>query len=86
MAFEKDLFEELVKALERAEKNQTADMSGSIKDERKHRLVRFLEEVPAFLGFLLLYPELHRVRPHIQSFLLHNAHPRKQQIYYTQKE
>jgi len=51
MAFEKDLFEELVKALERAEKNQSADMSGSVKDERKHRLVRFLEEVPAFLGF-----------------------------------
>jgi len=51
MAFEKDLFEELVKALERAEKNQVADMSGSVKDERKHRLVRFLEGVPAFLGF-----------------------------------
>jgi len=51
MAFEKDLFEELVKALERAEKNQVADMSGSVKDERKHRLVRFLDDVPAFLGF-----------------------------------
>jgi DNA replication initiation complex subunit (GINS family) len=51
LAFEKDLFEELVKALERAEKNQAADMSGSVKDERKHRLVRFLEDVPAFLGF-----------------------------------
>ena len=51
MVFEKDLFEELVKALERAEKNQVADMSGSVKDERKHKLVRFLEEVPAFLGF-----------------------------------
>jgi len=50
LVFEKDLFEELVKALERAEKNQSADMSGSVKDERKHRLVRFLEDVPAFLG------------------------------------
>jgi DNA replication initiation complex subunit (GINS family) len=51
LSFEKDLFEELVKALERAEKNQVADMSGSVKDERKHRLVRFLEDVPEFLGF-----------------------------------
>jgi len=50
LGFEKDLFEELVKSLERAEKNQSADMSGSVKDERKHRLVRFLEEVPEFLG------------------------------------
>jgi DNA replication initiation complex subunit (GINS family) len=50
MAFEKDLFEELVKSLERAEKNQNADMSGSVKDERRHRLVRFLEDVPEFLG------------------------------------
>ena len=50
LSFEKDLFEELVKALERAEKNQAADMSGSVKDERKHRLVRFLKDVPEFLG------------------------------------
>jgi len=50
LSFEKDLFEELVKALERAEKNQVADMSGLVKDERKHRLVRFLEDVPEFLG------------------------------------
>jgi len=50
LSFEKDLFEELVKSLERAEKNQVADMSGSVKDERKHRLVRFLEDVPEFLG------------------------------------
>ena len=51
LAFEKELFEELVKALEKAEKNQVADMSGSVSNERKHKLVRFLEEVPAFLGF-----------------------------------
>jgi DNA replication initiation complex subunit (GINS family) len=50
LGFEKDLFEELVKSLERAEKNQNADMSGSVKDERRHRLVRFLEDVPEFLG------------------------------------
>ncbi len=51
LGFEKDLFEELVKALERADKNQVMDMSESVKDERKHRLVRFLEDVPEFLGF-----------------------------------
>jgi DNA replication initiation complex subunit (GINS family) len=51
LSYEKDLFEEVVKSLERAEKNQSADMSGAQKDERKHRLVRFLEDVPEFLGF-----------------------------------
>ena len=51
LGFEKDLFEELVKSLERAEKNQVADMSGTVKDERNHQLVRFLENVPEFLGF-----------------------------------
>jgi len=51
LPFEKELFEELVKALERAEKNQSADMSGESANERKHRLVRFLEDVPEFLGF-----------------------------------
>ena len=50
LSFEKDLFEELVRALERAEKNQTADMSGATKDMRAHKLVRFLEDVPEFLG------------------------------------
>ena len=50
LGFEKDLFEELVKALERAEKNQVADMNGGGKKaERKHRLVRFLDDVPEFL-------------------------------------
>ena len=51
LGFEKDLFEELVKSLERAEKNQIADMSGDVKNERNHRLVRFLEDVPEFLSF-----------------------------------
>jgi len=51
LGFEKDLFEELVKALERAEKNQSADMNGAAKDERKNVLVRFLDDVPEFLGF-----------------------------------
>ena len=51
LGFEKDLFEELVKSLERAEKNQTVDMTGKSKDESSHRLVRFLEDVPEFLDF-----------------------------------
>jgi DNA replication initiation complex subunit (GINS family) len=51
LGFEKDLFEELVKALERAEKNQVADMSGSGKEaECRHRLVRFLDDVSEFLN------------------------------------
>jgi hypothetical protein len=51
LGFEKDLFEELVKALERAEKNQTGEMNGGGKDiECAHRLVRFLEDVPEFLN------------------------------------
>jgi DNA replication initiation complex subunit (GINS family) len=51
LSFEKDLFEEIVKSLERAEKNLSADMVGSNSDERKHELVRFLENVPEFLDF-----------------------------------
>ena len=51
MPFEKELFEELVKALEKAEKNQNDDMSGTVNSEQKYRLVRFLEDVPEFLGF-----------------------------------
>ena len=51
LAFEKDLFEEVVKSLERAEKNRGDDMNGSSKNEMKNRLVRFLEEVSEFLDF-----------------------------------
>ncbi len=51
LGFEKDLFEELVKALERAEKNQVAEMNGGGKGQTcKHRLVRFLDDVPEFLN------------------------------------
>lgn len=51
LGFEKDLFEELVKALERAEKNQVADMNGGGKEaECRHRLVRFLDDVSEFLN------------------------------------
>ena len=51
LSFEKDLFEEVVKSLERAEENMNAEMNGAQKDELKHKLVRFLEEVPEFLDF-----------------------------------
>ncbi len=51
LGFEKDLFEELVKSLERAEKNQLGEMSGGGKDkECRHRLVRFLTDVDEFLN------------------------------------
>jgi DNA replication initiation complex subunit (GINS family) len=51
LSFEKDLFEELVRSLEKAEENMNADMMGAAQSERKHRLVRFLEDVPEFIGF-----------------------------------
>lgn len=51
MSYEKDLFEEVVRSLEKSEKNLNADMSGAQKDERRHKLVRFLEDVPEFLDF-----------------------------------
>jgi len=51
LSFEKDLFEEIVKSLDRAEKNCTADMEGAAKDERKNFLVKFTEDVPEFLNF-----------------------------------
>jgi DNA replication initiation complex subunit (GINS family) len=51
LGFEKDLFEELVKSLERAEKNQVSDMSGDGKEKAcKHQLVRFLDDVVEFLN------------------------------------
>ena len=51
LGFEKDLFEEVVKSLERSEKSLSEDMSGTTTNEMKNRLVRFLEDVPEFLGF-----------------------------------
>jgi hypothetical protein len=48
--YEKDLFETVTKALEAAEKDRAVEMSGDVKTDFKHRLVRFLEEVPAFLN------------------------------------
>lgn len=51
LSFEKDLFEEIVKSLERAETNMNSDMISTGKEEPKQFLVRFLENVPEFLGF-----------------------------------
>ncbi|MFH1451970.1 MAG: hypothetical protein ABIF88_02220 [archaeon] len=51
LSFEKDLFEEVVRSLERAEKNMNAEMGGGENSEQRHRLVRFLERVPEFLNF-----------------------------------
>jgi len=51
LSFEKELFEGIVKGLERAEKNLNEDMGKTQKSGEKHRLVRFLEDVPEFLGF-----------------------------------
>jgi DNA replication initiation complex subunit (GINS family) len=50
LSFEKDLFEEIVKSLEKAEASITDEMSGE-KDEQKHLLVRFIEGVSEFLDF-----------------------------------
>lgn len=51
LGYEKELFEEIVKGLEKAEKNLNADMSGAKKEESKYLIVRFLENVPEFLNF-----------------------------------
>lgn len=51
LSFEKDLFEEMVRGLETSEKNMNAEMIGSGEGEQKHKLVRFIEDVPEFLGF-----------------------------------
>lgn len=51
LSFEKDLFEEIVRSLERAEKNMNAEMNGGSEEGVRHKLVRFLEEVPEFLNF-----------------------------------
>jgi hypothetical protein len=38
-----------VKSLEKAEKNLSADMTGNPKDEKRHKIIRFLENVSEFL-------------------------------------
>jgi len=49
LGFEKELFEDIVKGLERADKNLNNAMAGE-RQEKKYRLVRFLEDVEEFLG------------------------------------
>lgn len=48
--FEKDLFESLVKALEKAGKSQSEDMNPGENTNGRHKLVRFLEDTEEFLG------------------------------------
>jgi DNA replication initiation complex subunit (GINS family) len=50
LGFEKELFEEIVKSLEKAEKGLNELMLGQ-KNEEKYKLVRFLMDVPEFLNF-----------------------------------
>ncbi len=50
LSFEKDLFEGIVKELEKAEKGLSDTMQGQNFDQ-KNKLVRFLENVPEFLNF-----------------------------------
>ena len=49
LGFEKELFEEIVKSLEKADKNLNDSMHGE-KEESKYQLVRFLEDVGEFLN------------------------------------
>lgn len=49
LGFEKELFEEIVKSLEKAEKNLNEAMQGGDKGESRYKLVRFLEKVEEFL-------------------------------------
>lgn len=51
LGFEKDLFEEIVRSLEKEEKAISDEMSGREVVERKHILVRFLDNVSEFLNF-----------------------------------
>lgn len=48
--FERELFEEITKSLEKAEKTLTILMTGKKDEEKKHKLVRFLEDVSGFMG------------------------------------
>ncbi len=47
--FEKDLFEDIVKSLEKADTNLSGEMEGSEDTESKCRLVKFVEGVDQFL-------------------------------------
>ncbi len=49
LGYEKDLYETVVKSLERAEEDRATEMKGEGSAEFNHKLVRFLEDVPEFL-------------------------------------
>ena len=49
--FERELFEEIVKSMEKAEKTLSSMMTGQQKSESNCKLVRFLEDVSEFLDF-----------------------------------
>jgi len=51
LGFEKDLFEEVVRELEKADREKEAEMTGNDNGDKRHKLVRFLEDVPEFLNF-----------------------------------
>lgn len=51
LSFEVDLFEGVVKSLEKLEKSLNGDMAGAPKEEVKNKLVRFLESVSEFLDY-----------------------------------
>lgn len=51
LGFEKDLFQTIVKALEKVEKDKEEEMQGEQGKEFNHILVRFIEEVPSFMDF-----------------------------------
>ncbi len=49
LGYEKDLYESVVKSLERAEEDRASEMKGEGSTEFNNKLVRFLESVPEFL-------------------------------------
>jgi DNA replication initiation complex subunit (GINS family) len=49
--YEKDLFEDIVRILEKADTEREEEMSSGSNSNYKHTLVRFLEDVPEFLDF-----------------------------------
>jgi DNA replication initiation complex subunit (GINS family) len=51
LSFEKDLFEEIMKCVEKSDKEMNSLLNGATeKEEKKNELVIFLESVPEFVG------------------------------------
>jgi len=52
LSFEKELFEEIMKCVEKSDKEMNSLLNGGKeKEERKNEMVVFLEEIPEFVGF-----------------------------------